>query len=538
MGKLRRLTDVVRQRGLRYGVYYGTGVLVPKARYQMMRRWPSQQARIAALGGLPLRRVGRMQNAARRLQVRQSGSFTRWEAYPVSADFRQKVDALTATEIVLGHIDNDGRLQSDYGALPFAENVSTTNFVPRRRFPLDIVLRDGCVLIRKDFRGDKQRFSQEWHNVTRLQAHANVPALHSVNEEQTLLYKNYVLGRTIRDIVVDAGAKILTVQTENDPELAKLEPTERLYAVLQRGLDRFPECFSEQFISAIEAQINAIHAQGIAKLSLTFGNIMVDADERPWFIDLESSEAFTSTDTPLFQLRRDQDREKFNRIYGQNVLTEAGARKALRAQVKKLGGWYAPIDFGNGLTIDGIHSIESGTGRWEYLNKRVMTPLLQGKRVLDLGCNNGIMPMMMLKAGAQRVTGIELFPKFVDSAELVRSIFEWRDMRDYKFDIIQANMTEILTADWGEFDVITSLCTLYYLEAEEMAAVVQKAAELAPVMILQANTGTRAEAGDNKATKSSLSYLHTLLEQNGFPNVETVAPSGFPRPLLIGRRGQ
>ncbi len=332
---------------------------------------------------------------------------------------------------MIGDIDNDGRLQSDIGLLPFIENVNGAEFVLRRRFPFDIVLRDGHVLIRKDFHGDRHRFTHEWYNLARLQGQANVPALYAVDEPQTLLYKNYVMGRTIRDFVADAGARILTVQTEDDINLAQLGETERLYAVLQRGLERFPACFSEQFIPSIEAQMNAIHAQGVAKLSLTFGNIMVDADEQPWFIDLESSEAFSSINTPLFQLWRDQDREKFNRIYGQKLLTEASARLALQAQAKKLGGWYAPIDFGNGLTIGGIQSIESGTGRWEYCNKEVMTPFIRGKRVLDLGSNNGVMPLMMLKAGAHKVLGVELMPEYVETAKFVHRIFEWRDLRPY-----------------------------------------------------------------------------------------------------------
>jgi len=47
-----------------------------------------------------------------------------------------------------------------------------------------------------------------------------------------------------------------------------------------------PELFPESFFLELERQMNAIHRLGFAQLSLTFGNIMVDGDGAPWFIDL------------------------------------------------------------------------------------------------------------------------------------------------------------------------------------------------------------------------------------------------------------
>ena len=68
-----------------------------------------------------------------------------------------------------------------------------------------------------------------------------------------------------------------------------------------------------------------------------------------------------------------------------------------------------------------------------------------------------------------------------------------------------------------------------------MAAVVKTMAELAPIMILQANSSTRKNADDNKAEKSSVSYLQNVLRKNGFPNVRVVAPPLYDRGLLIGK---
>lgn len=465
--------------------------------------------------------------------------FTHWSAYPLSPSIRKVIDDLVepGEPFVIGHIDRDGRVYSPYGSLPYVKNISKTDFVPPRRFSVDIVLLEGLILIRKHFRGDYKRFLQEWYNLVRLQSKKdiNTPTVYRVDEAQTLLYKNYIMGRTIRDILVEAGAEILTIQTKDDPELATLDQEARIYTVLQRGLTHFSECFTPAFIPTIEQQMNLIHACGIATLSLTFGNIIVDDQEQPWLIDLEQAQSFSSISSLLFRLRRDQDRLKFNRIYDQNILTERSARTLLTAEAEKHKGWYAPLDFGQGLTIGGFWSIESGTGRWEYINHSVMAPLIMGKRILDLGSNNGVMPLLMLRSGARSVVGVELSPESVETARLLHDILSWHDLKSYDFQINQGNMTDILKVEWGEFDVVTALCTLYYLEPYEMAEVVSRAAEMVPLVIVQANSDTRSEAANYKAYKSSVNFLKKILRENGFPDVTVVAPTGYSRPLIIGK---
>jgi len=498
---------------------------------------------IMMMGRLLHRRISiaPMQRRARiLLQQSSPAHFSNWNDWPVISAVRTAIEeyqqARPGEEIILGRVDNDGRLWGAFGPLPGWIMVTEETFVPRYRFPLDVVLVDGKVLVRKDFRGDHERFVREWHNLSVLMGEANVPAVFQVDEGQMLLYKNLIIGQTIRDILVEAGAEILNVHTDKDQTLAHLNTIERLHTILARGTKLLPELFPESFFLELERQMNAIHRLGFAQLSLTFGNIMVDGDGAPWFIDLEGAQSYSLNNTVAYRRHRDQDRVKFNRIYGREAMTEAKARSDLQQQQNKLGGWYSPIDFGGGLAVGGFWSIDSGTGRWDYLNERVMTPLVRDKRVLDLGSNNGLMSLLMLRAGAKEVVGIELSADFVASAHLVHRLFEWRDMRSYPFTIHQCNMLDILQNSWQPFDVITSLCTLYYLEPDEMVLVVRKAAELAPVMIVQANDSTRAEAGNNKAEKSSLEYLKRLLFENGFRDQKIFAPAGYSRPLIVGKR--
>lgn len=532
--KLMTAFHILRLRGLGYLSYLFKGYWVPRLFYELFQRFHPPRLIRQRLQHIDLA------EARARLKTVPGAQFARWDIWPASSSVRQAVEAYLRDrpneEVVLGQVDNDGRLLGNFGQLPDWVPVSPGDFVTRHRFPLDLVLKDGFVLIRKNFRGNRVRFSREWYNLARLAQQANVPAVYKVDENRTLLYKNMVVGRTVRDILVEAGVPILNVQTESDPSLASLPASERLQAILARGTKHLSACLPNAFFQELEQQVDAIHREGVAGLSLTFGNVMVDADGHPWLIDLEGAEAYPSTIHPFFRWLRDQDREKFNRIYAQNALTERKARRKLSELVFGERGWYAPIDFGGGLTVNGFWTVDSGTGRWEFLNRRVLTPLLRDKRILDLGSNNGLMPIMMLKDGAREVVGLELDAQMIERARVVHEIFEWRDMRNYSFTVYNKDMRAVLDHDWGPFDVVTAFCSLYYLPEKDMARVMRRVSELAPVMVLQAKTDTRPEAEANKAEKSSLPFLKDLLETNGFPHVEIHAPKGFTRPLLVGRK--
>jgi SAM-dependent methyltransferase len=283
-------------------------------------------------------------------------------------------------------------------------------------------------------------------------------------------------------------------------------------------------------VSAAEALMDRAHATGITGVRHAFDYLrgVNDADA-----------AFTAMpDVRLhrrrcshFRAARDADRRAFNERFGTSLLTEADARQQLLALKARLpGGYreYAPIDFGGGLNIGPIGSTDSGTGRWEFFNGPVVGPLVAGKRVLDLGCNNGSLPLMMLRAGAREIVAIEMAPAIAEFARLNAQILSWRDLQHYPFDIRNGDMRMFLTDDLGHFDVVTAFCSLYYLPDTDMSRVVRKAATMGATLILQAN-----EAIDNLPARAY--QLHDLMKQNGYAEVDVIAPPGFARPLLIGQ---
>jgi SAM-dependent methyltransferase len=501
----------------------------------------------AAAAGRPLVQkwsVNRMVREARtRTAERRLGKdpsvFTSWSRLPLDPQIRRTVEKHQArhpdVELVLGRFDRDGRIHFSLAPIPGLPSIQADEFLSRRRFDLTLVLIGDRVLVKKDFRGDRKAFSGEWLALSRLAGRARVPALHQADERAGILYKNFIPAKTVREALVEQGAEILLAQTERDPRLDGLPPSERLERVASRGREKVPAALSEEFLRNLETEMNLLHIQGVTGVSSTFGNVLVDPEGKaPWFIDLEGTRNHASRGW-FFQICRDQDRTKLNLRYGREIMTEALARVHLAEGAREGPGWYAPVDFGGGLTSGGFWSVDSGTGRWESLNRRVVAPLVRGKRVLDLGSNNGLFPLMMLREGAREVVGFEISESFLGQARLVRQILEWRDLRSYPVRLQQGDMRELLEQDWGPFDAVTAFCSLYYLEPGSMARVIQKVSELAPLIIIQANDRTRPEASDRKTEKSSSRYLKNLLEVNGFSRVEIHNPRGFSRPLLVGR---
>ncbi|MBD3306656.1 hypothetical protein GF348_09775, partial [candidate division KSB3 bacterium] len=188
-------------------------------------------------------------------------TFTSWHTWPVDAGTKADIEAYRkrqaqGEEIVIGHIDGDGRVLSLFGTLPGFDVIGEDVFVERPRCRIDIVLIDGNVLIRKNFLGDREAFVEEWYNLVLLYGKANVPAIHHVDEEDCILYKNLISGRTLNDLLVDAGAKIRDSQTQDDPLLQSLSRAERLRAILNRGTQRIDTCLSEEFLCALEQQMD------------------------------------------------------------------------------------------------------------------------------------------------------------------------------------------------------------------------------------------------------------------------------------------
>lgn len=281
----------------------------------------------------------------------------------------------------------------------------------------------------------------------------------------------------------------------------------------------------------LDCLLNAIHRTGTTGLRHSLDQLVIAPDGHLAFTAVHTLRVGHPQGV-RFTTARDLDREAVNRRFGVSLLTEAGVRKAQAELRDRLpAGWfrqYAPIDFGGGISTGMFLSTDSGTGRWEFLNRHVVAPLVRDRRVLDLGSNNGSQPLMMARAGAREVVAVEQSPLLAEAARLNHAIFEWRDMREHPLHVRVGDMREFLVSDWGSFDVVTAFCSLYYLPTSDMSAIVRKAAALGATVVLQANDG----ADNIPAARTSA--LRDLLIANGYASAAVHTRDAFTRPLVVG----
>ncbi|HAM71971.1 MAG TPA: hypothetical protein DCM86_10045 [Verrucomicrobiales bacterium] len=454
---------------------------------------------VGALFGRPIQRrreFNRLELHATRLTTAHPSpreAFVQWAGFPVSAETRRRVDDALRTQggtsLDLGHIDDDGRVVGLHGELPGLPNIRKEEFVPRKRFDLSIVLQEGCVLVRKDYRGNREGFLGEWATLVHLAGKVNVPALHHVDVARTRLFKNLILGETLREHLVAAGARILRVDTNTDPELAHLTEAERIEAVWARAQAYLPRCLTPEALAGMERQVEAAHAAGVTGVSFTYGNVIVDATTGlPWFIDLDKARIHQNVRSLGFQLHRDRERDRFNKLYGRSLLTEAGARQLVKEWVRESHGSPEPLDLGAGLVAGPFWTTRSGMGLWEAVQGPLLRPLIEGKRILNLNPRNGTTSILMLRDGALEVRGLARTRAQALQAERTRRLFEWRDQRPYTF----VSSPEPPTAS---YDIALLLDPGAELTAEERDSLLAAAGSLAPLLVIGCGGTERPPSG-------------------------------------------
>ena len=456
---------------------------------------------------------------------------------------KMKKDINESGELVLAKIDSNGRAVDFYGVLNFLSLVSEEDFVPKDRFKLNVVLRDNYLLVSKDFEGDKSAFIREWFFLSLLQLEANVPAIWEVDEKRTIIYMNLVPGKSLSELIAEAGGAVRhndsDMNSGNVPYFQNQLEVDSIARSWSKGI------LDEDLILELSRQLDLIHSMGVVGVNIKPGNVIISkVDGKPYIVDFHGSR-HKRVGNFIWRLLRDRDRLVANRRTGLNLLTEKAVKNHL-IKLKKPdyqidNTVYAPIDFGEGHAIGTFWNVTSGTGRWEQFMKERM-PSLKDKRILDLGSNNGCMPLMMLQAGAREVIGIELSHHYVDQSCIVKEIFEWRDLRFYNFKPESGNMLKILDKDYGEFDLVTALCTLYYLKENDMIRLVEHVSHIAPKMVVQAVEGNVGSYKDSdKPRRASVSFLSNILRNNGFEQVSVCDYSvydsrGCKRPILVGER--
>lgn len=440
-------------------------------------------------------------------------------------------------EVVLGAIDQDGMV-SPRTCLQDVPTVPADQFNPRLRFDLTLVDRQGVLGVRKRYRGDSNAFLAELaaaHDLRR--AGCRVPAILDVDFEGLSITFEYLAGPVLREELARHGAVVRDHDVAAHPSYRHLSERKRRDKRIEEGRAVLGLVLDREGVERLFAELRKIHAAGYVLHDLKFGNVILERSSgQPCFIDFDRARAYPELGRLAFRFLRDRDYEKFNLHFGTDKLTHRRARALTRAPDPRLERLYAPFYVEGGIRRGGIWRTDTGYGRWRYILRDHLPPL-EGARVLDLGANNGFNALQMMRQGAREVVAIEIDTEAIAQGELLRELFEWADNRPYPLSYVHESMARLAHIDLGEFDLVTALCSIYYLEDDEVVSVIRHASTITGTMVLQCNTDRRIQRSDPRTyERSSVDYALASLESNGFPHTRVVAPPGYSRPLVIGRR--
>lgn len=130
---------------------------------------------------------------------------------------------------------------------------------------------------------------------------------------------------------------------------------------------------------------------------------------------------------------------------------------SLRERVDALGPWFQNIDLGRGVRTAPDHFLGDYPA-FKFRRFADAIPAdLEGRSVLDIGCNAGFYSIEMKKRGAGRVLGIDSDDRYLDQARLASQTLGFPDI-EYR------NLSVYDVGALGEkFDLVIFMGVLYHL---------------------------------------------------------------------------
>jgi tRNA (mo5U34)-methyltransferase len=135
----------------------------------------------------------------------------------------------------------------------------------------------------------------------------------------------------------------------------------------------------------------------------------------------------------------------------------ACADEALRQRVAALAPWFQNIDLGGGVLTAPDHFLGDYPAFKFARFADVLPADLEGRAVLDIGCNAGFYSVEMKKRGAGRVLGIDSDERYLAQARLVADTLGYPDIDYRKLSVYDV-------AALGErFDLVIFMGVFYHL---------------------------------------------------------------------------
>jgi SAM-dependent methyltransferase len=154
-----------------------------------------------------------------------------------------------------------------------------------------------------------------------------------------------------------------------------------------------------------------------------------------------------------------------------------GPRRALyaelAAELERLEPWYQPVDLGGGLVASARdksgrrhsprRSFDRGLGKWEAFVRPSLPYPLAGRRVLEVGCNAGMLLVQTLREGAREAVGLEPDPHYYSQARFVARALTRLRGTYVPFRVYRGAMEEVEWPLFGRFDVGFMLQVIYHV---------------------------------------------------------------------------
>lgn len=442
-------------------------------------------------------------------------------------------------ELVIANVDQDGSLLSYFGPINAMPTISKEKFLKKSRFTIKVIVFNKIVSVRKEYKGNKIAFLNELSALHNLAlAGCNVPAILNVNFDNLTITSSYIAGSNLLEKLAQKGALVRDRDIKKNSKLMSLSKRERWLKYLQEGRRVLPNVVGFPFIEDLFLELKKIHQAGFELYDVKYGNIMIEKKlQKPFLVDFGSAANDSGLGEKVFSVMRDRDIEKFNLAFNTKKLTYKRIKEMTKNKnIPYIDKLYAPVYFGYGLRVGRIWDANVGYGRWHFILKNSF-PSLSGKSILSLGANNAFNEIQMLRNGAKEVIGVETNSEYIAQGNFIKEAFEWADNTSYNFKYLQMDMAKVPTMNLGHFDMVIALCSLYYLDDKSITNLVRYISNITDVFIVQCNVRTDIGRSDRYMyTKASVNYITKVLDSNGFSAIKIIAPTGYSRPLVIGKK--
>ncbi len=443
---------------------------------------------------------------------------------------RVRSELQRSDQVVLGEIDRQGRVLSHFGPIPHCQMVDRSEFEPRNRFQVRLVVRDGIVGIQKNYRGRAAAFLNELLVLKRLgDAHCRVPTILDVDFDKQNLTTSFIQGPVLRDALEARGARLKTNEI-SDVSLPSEKNRSHIHQLRSsEGTRLLNEVLNEQTLEHLFQELQQFHAAGVIGNDIKYGNVILEERSgEPYWIDFDHAFFYPNTHLPSFRVIRDRDIEKFNTFFG-TTHTSYQRLKRLTAteDAKTRSEWSVPVYFGSGLALGSLWDAEAGFGCWECFIKHHL-PTVAGKRVLDLYVNNAFYTLQIARRGAQ-IVALEPSAKSLAQAKLVQAGIEWADNVHYPVEFVSMSLSD-LPKGMGAFQVTTALFGICVVDPAGAARVVQQLGALADMFVLY-----RGFVMPDGTVVDPQESAH-ILRENGFPMTTLVDAGRNGWRLFIGSK--